>query len=178
MQQNFFMTMKGSSKGDVTGKANTADSDGTHAIDAYKEKATVLYYKEEAQIERGTSGQITGTPVYIPVEVAVLGGSAFESSVRDLFDTGEQLDEVVIERYRPKKEGGKENHYKHTYKKGVVTGFKSLFGSSPDELMHGTTPGMQREVQEVLLVQFTFESADHEALTSSVQASVNKNTGS
>ena len=91
MQQNFFMTMKGSSKGDVTSKANTSDSDETHAVDAYKGKPTVLWYKEEAQIERGTSGQVTGTPVYIPVEVAVLGGTALESSVRDLFDTGEQL---------------------------------------------------------------------------------------
>ncbi|MGX1308912.1 type VI secretion system Hcp family effector [Amorphus suaedae] len=178
MQQNFFMTMKGSSKGDVTSKANTSDSDETHAVDAYKGKATVLWYKEEAQIERGTSGQVTGTPVYIPVEVAVLGGTALESSVRDLFDTGEQLSEVTIERYRLKKEGGKDNHYKHTYKNGVITGFKSMFGSTPEDLMTGTTPGMQREVQEILLIQFTFETADHEALKSSVQASVNKNQGS
>ena len=33
MQQNFFMTMKGSSKGDVTSKANTSDSDETSPLE-------------------------------------------------------------------------------------------------------------------------------------------------
>lgn len=178
MQQNFFMTMKGAKSGEVTEKANTVDSDETLAASAYEKKATVLWFDEKAEIERGSSGQITGSPIYTPVEIAVLGGTPLESSVRSMFDAGEQIDEVVIERYRPKKDGGKDNHYKHTYKKGVITGFRSIFGTPPEELIEGTTPGMVREVQELFVMMFTFETADHEALKASVQASVSKNQSS
>ncbi|MDQ0314272.1 hypothetical protein [Amorphus orientalis] len=180
MKYRYFMTMKGSKSGEVSQKANTADSDGTLAVSNYEKKVTLAWFNEGGETQRSTTGQATGSKVYFPVEVACQGGTALEASVRTMFDNGETLDEVVIERYRQKSDGTNENHFKHTYKKGIITGFKSMCGEEPSELVKSKSGSGDavRDLDEILVINFSFETADHEAMAASVQASVSRNTAS
>jgi len=127
-----YLSVKGSTQGDITSGAMTADSVANLSQSSHENEALVLAVRHDVKIPTDPqSGAPTGQRVHTPVIIT----KVFDKSSPMLYKAltnNEILDEVTIKWYRPTAASGMEHYFTHKLEKATVVDIKAFMPNCQD----------------------------------------------
>ncbi|MCP3869544.1 MAG: Hcp family type VI secretion system effector [Gammaproteobacteria bacterium] len=124
-----YMSVQGTTQGNITAGANTMDSMGNRYQEGHEDEVTVQAFKHQIIIPRDPqSGQPSGQRVHQPLVITKI----FDKTSPLLYaalTSGERLSEVVIKWYRTSMAGTQEHYYTHKLEDAMIV---DMSGHSPN----------------------------------------------
>jgi type VI secretion system secreted protein Hcp len=127
-----YMSIEGTSQGNITGGAFTADSVGNIYQEGHEDEVLVQAFEFQATVPRDPqNGQPAGDRVYDPVVITKI----FDKSSPLLYQamsTGERLTRVEIKWYRTNVNGQKEHYFSHVLEDAVIVQMEQYMPNCQD----------------------------------------------
>lgn len=128
-----YMTVTGSTQGDMTAGGMSADSVGTLSKSAQEDTAQILEFELGVQTPTDpASGQPTGNRIHTGMRVVKYIDKASPMLLQAIA-TGEQLSTVEVQLYRTASAGGQEHYYTVTLEEASLVKCRPYFPNALDE---------------------------------------------